>query len=78
MTQTHYALEYQILDDGVEFDSDSIDEVDSYEANQVVIRKSFPESWIFDTYFNIGYELKTIYIVLDHFILMYNFNIINR
>ena len=66
MTESHYALEYHILDDRVEFDSDSIDVVDSlhgsdsFESNEVVIRKSFPESWIFDTYSDIGYELKNI------------------
>lgn len=26
----------------------------------VTIRKSFPESWIFDTYSDIGYEFKNI------------------
>lgn len=65
MTDTHYALEYHVVDD-FEFDSDSIDVVDSLhgsdssETNEVVIRKSFPEFWIFDSYSDIGYELKNI------------------
>lgn len=47
-------------------DFDSIDVVDSLhgsdssETNEVVIRKSFPESWIFDSYSDIGYEFKNI------------------
>lgn len=55
------------MDSEVEFDSDMIDErydsnepVDKSSPESVIIRKSFPESWIFDTYSDIGYEFNII------------------
>ena len=55
-------MEHQTFEADYSFDSDTVDSSDSLETNEVVIRKSFPESWIYDSYSDVGYEFIIIFI----------------
>ena len=58
----YYALEHHTFEADFSFDADSVDSSDSLETNEVDIRKSFPETWIYDSYSDIGYEFIIIFI----------------